>query len=113
ETYSRRVAEARDDDASVSTVYLGTDLERFDGFTPKRPPEAGYRELVYIGTLGHSYDLPAVFDALRILRSRGQRMRLPLLGTGPVQDQWRRDDAELRDEEIFHRVHHSPATCVP
>src|SRR5699024_12426852 len=51
ETYSRRVAEARDDDASVSTVYLGTDLERFDGFTPKRPPEAGYRELVYIGTL--------------------------------------------------------------
>lgn len=102
ETYSRRVAEARDDEASVSTVYLGTDLERFDGFTAKRPPEAGYRELVYIGTLGHSYDLPAVFDALRILRSRGQRMRLHLMGTGPFEDQWRRDTADLRDEVIFH-----------
>uniref|UniRef100_UPI002627D4E2 glycosyltransferase n=1 Tax=Brevibacterium sp. TaxID=1701 RepID=UPI002627D4E2 len=32
----------------------------------------------------------------------GQRMRLHLMGTGPFEDQWRRDTADLRDEVIFH-----------
>jgi glycosyltransferase involved in cell wall biosynthesis len=29
-------------------------------------------------------------------------MRLHLMGTGPFEDQWRRDTADLRDEVIFH-----------
>ncbi|RBP66968.1 glycosyltransferase involved in cell wall biosynthesis [Brevibacterium sanguinis] len=102
ETYSQRVAEARDDGAEVTTVYLGTDLRRFDSYLPKRPPEAGFLELAYVGTLGHSYDLPAVFDALRALRRDGHRMRLHVMGSGPFEGRWRHDTQDLPDEVVFH-----------
>lgn len=102
ETYSQRVSAARDNDSTVSTVYLGTDLRSFDGYAAMRPPEAGYCELAYIGTLGHSYDLPTVFDALRTLRKEGARMRLHVMGTGPFEESWRRDAGDLRDEVVFH-----------
>ncbi|KAB1947142.1 glycosyltransferase family 4 protein [Brevibacterium linens ATCC 9172] len=102
ETYSNRVSAARGDDDEVTTVYLGTDLRTFDGFGPTRPVDDGYIELAYIGTLGHSYDLPTVFDALRLLKRQGLRMRLHVMGTGPFENQWRRDAADLSAEVIFY-----------
>lgn len=102
ETYSNRVSEARGDAAGVTTVYLGTDLRRFDSFGANRPADDGFIELAYIGTLGHSYDLPTVFDALRILKRAGRRIRLHVMGTGPFENQWRRDAADLFEEVIFH-----------
>ncbi|WP_165770463.1 MULTISPECIES: glycosyltransferase family 4 protein [Brevibacterium] len=102
ETYSSRVADARGDDSAVSTVYLGTDLSRFDRFTAERPSDDGYVELAYIGTLGHSYDLPTVFGAVRKLNHDGIRMRLHVMGTGPFESQWRCELADLPDEVIFY-----------
>lgn len=102
ETYSNRVAEARGDAAGVTTVYLGTDLQRFDSFGANRPTDDGYIELAYVGTLGHSYDLPTVFEALRILKRAGKRMRLHVMGTGPFETQWRGDTADLLEEVIFY-----------
>lgn len=102
ETYSNRVTAARGDDEDVSTVYLGTDLRRFDSFSATRPTDAGYVELAYIGTLGYSYDLPTVFGAVRKLKRAGVRMRLHVIGTGPFEDQWRRDISDLTDEVVFY-----------
>lgn len=102
ETYSHRVSEARGGSAGVTTVYLGTDLQTFDSFGTDRPEDDGYIELAYIGTLGHSYDLPTVFDTIRKLKSEGMRMRLHVMGTGPFENQWRRDAEDLSDEIIFY-----------
>ena len=102
ETYSNRVAAARGDDSEVTTVYLGTDLRLFDRFDAERPSDEGYVELAYIGTLGHSYDLPTVFGAVRRLKRDGFRMRLHVMGTGPFESQWRRDLADLPDEVVFY-----------
>lgn len=102
ETYSSRVAAARGDDSTVTTVYLGTDLSHFDQFTPVRPSDDGYVELAYIGTLGHSYDLPTVFGAVRKLKRDGVRMRLHVMGTGPFESQWRRELADLPDDVVFY-----------
>lgn len=102
ETYSNRVIEARGEAAGVSTVYLGTDLSTFDGFAAQRPNDSGFVELAYIGTLGHSYDLPTVFGALRRLRQDGIRMRLHVMGTGPFESRWRRDTTDLADEVVFY-----------
>ena len=102
ETYSNRVAAARGDDSAVTTVYLGTDLSRFDRYTAERPSDEGYVELAYIGTLGHSYDLPTAVGAVRSLKREGLRLRLHVMGTGPFESRWRRDSADLPDEVVFY-----------
>lgn len=102
ETYSERVSSVRRDGSEVSTVYLGSDLNKFDTYATLRPPQAGIAELAYIGTLSHSYDLPSVFGALRELREEGIRMRLHVMGTGPFEDRWRRETADLRNDVVFY-----------
>lgn len=102
QTYSERVSSARRDGLPVSTVYLGSDLKRFDTYPVLRPPRQGTAELAYIGTLGHSYDLPSVFGALRELRREGIRMRLHVMGTGPFEDRWRREAGDLDEGVVFY-----------
>lgn len=102
ETYSERVSSARRDGSTVSTVYLGSDLTRFDTYPVLRPPRTGIAELAYIGTLGHSYDLPSVFGALRELRKEGIRMRLHVMGTGPFEECWREEAGDLDEDVVFY-----------
>lgn len=106
DTYSDRVREARG--GKVSTTYLGTNLKAFDTFaaSPRSEeksehPEAPIR-LAYVGTLGHSYDLPVVFDAIRNLTREKQNVELHVMGSGPLEEKWRADTKDLSKEVIFH-----------
>lgn len=101
DTYSERVKDARE--SGVSTTYLGTNLEVFDGYRENPWDRNDDRlQVAYIGTLGHSYNLPVVFDALRILKKQGEKVVLHVMGTGPFEEQWKDDTQDLRKEVIFH-----------
>jgi len=45
--------------------------------------------IAYIGTLGHSYDLGVVIEALAILSARGMRgLKFVVMGDGPLQEKF-------------------------
>lgn len=90
-TYSARIRKVRQRDG-VSTVYIGTNLTRFDTIAPITVRESHTNELVivYIGTLGHSYDLPTVFLALQKIEvHRKNEVKLIVMGGGPLQEEFR------------------------
>lgn len=102
-TYSQRVARARGSAADVSTTYLGTNLDFFDQFAPEPFDNIGDElQLAYVGTLGHSYDLPLVFGAIRQLKRDGQNVTLHIMGSGPLEQQWRAESSDLLDAVRFH-----------
>jgi len=72
-------------------VFLGTDLKDFDKNVANNPvskPE-GEIWLGYCGTLGSSYDLTTVFDALALLRDRGENVpKFIILGDGPRRSEF-------------------------
>lgn len=109
DTYSNRVADIRGCRDNVHTVYLGTDLARFDAFAATsrsgRQQTKSLR-LGYIGTLGASYDLPLVFEALDLLRkSGGPRMSMLVMGSGPREGQFRAHAQRLQlDVEFTGRL---------
>lgn len=46
--------------------------------------------LAYVGTLGHSYDLKTVFDAMGILECQGYKnLKLLVMGSGPLESKYR------------------------
>lgn len=103
DTYSKRVEIARGSASNISTIYLGTDLQRFDQYEalPLQKPK-GQIDLVYIGTLGHSYDLPLVFDACRKLLGLGKNIKLHVMGDGPHLEKWREESSDLGGAVVFY-----------
>jgi len=100
-TYLRRAAMAVPSCSDLHVVYLGTDLGRFDelarsGPHPVKP--SGERWIAYIGTLGHSYDLVTVIDAMRLALDRGANdLRLVVMGDGPLRGKFER---YARDRDV-------------
>ena len=68
-------------------VFLGTRLETFDENVKNcnlQIEKENLLWLVYCGTLGSSYDLTCVFDALDMVRKRGVKVpKFLIMGTGP------------------------------
>jgi len=73
---------------NAKCVYLGTELASFDQFVIQNRPDKPKNEIwvAYAGTLGHSYDLAAVIDALAIIKSRGRgNIKFFVMGDGPLK----------------------------
>ncbi len=82
DTYAKRVQAVSD--APSRTVYLGTDLDRFDSFAalhPSKIRDGGEVLLAYCGTVGASYDLERVVRSLALLKEGAPT--LVILGDGP------------------------------
>ncbi len=91
ETYADRANRARIDKKNTFCVYLGTDLEAFDGY-PIYPVEKKENEIwiIYIGTLGASYNINIVIDAVRRLYENGIRgFSFQVFGDGPKIEEFR------------------------
>lgn len=85
------------------TVYVGNDLDRFDKGAAKNPVDKHDDEIwvTYAGTLGKSYDLSTLIDAVALANANMSRhqqndelhsaLRLKILGDGP-------DKAALMDQ---------------
>lgn len=78
----------------AKTVYVGTDIARFDqgaaaNASRVQKPEGEFW-VTYAGTLGASYDIGTLIEAAHLLRERGRTdIRVLLLGGGP-------DEARLK-----------------
>lgn len=86
-TYCQRAKRVNTKDADTHTVFLGTRLADFDANVncyerPEKPGDELW--LAYCGTLGASYDLTCVLDALALIRQRGLTPpKFVVMGDGP------------------------------
>ena len=73
------------------TVFLGTTANFYQKKAEKPKRVGDMFSLVYIGTLGYSYDLKCVFRAMIELEHRGySNLECLIFGDGPLEDEFRR-----------------------
>lgn len=73
-------------------VYLGTDLNKFDNIynNSNTIKKNGDIWLIYVGTLGHSYNIKIVIDAISKLNLSGlNNIKFKVLGDGPLLEEFR------------------------
>lgn len=84
DTYCKRALKVNNKCKESTTVFLGTDLSIFDSYVSgyslfeKKKDEIW---LAYCGTLGSSYDIVCVIDALALLKN--EKLRFIVMGDGP------------------------------
>ena len=91
ETYLNRATRVNKKYKQKLSVFLGTDLEKFDNLHKEN--EVVYADdlirIVYIGTLGHSYDIKSVIDAIKILNEKGiNNILFVVMGNGPLREEF-------------------------
>ena len=104
QTYLDRAIQAR----SVSDghcIYIGTDLDVFDSYPDKKMDKSnGEVWIAYIGTLGSSYNIDIVIDAVRILVEHYSfNFRFKVFGDGPSFEQFK-DHAKGLPIDFYGRV---------
>lgn len=88
ETYVNRGLEVNKKGAKGISAFLGTELDYFDKLKEKHRLKKSEDEiwLTYIGTLGHSYNLCLVIDALKIAKDKGiDNIKFMVIGDGPLR----------------------------
>ena len=92
DTYLKHALQYNRNIKKQEVVFLGTDIELFDklNITNKYQKKAEDEIwLVYIGTLGHSYDLTTAIHSLKLLKDRGiNHIRMIVMGDGPLKEQF-------------------------
>ena len=90
ESYRARALKVNRKSTAGCAVYLGADVAAFDRYAAEHPMERkdGGLLLGYTGTLGSSYDLPVVFEAMRRLNRPG--LRMIVVGDGPLMQEFRK-----------------------
>ncbi|WKA57821.1 glycosyltransferase family 4 protein [Planococcus shenhongbingii] len=88
QTYIERALSINQKCKEGLSAFLGTDLVYFDSIAKNIYSEKKNEEfwLVYIGTLGHNYDLKSVIEAMNIVKKQGyHKMKLKIIGNGPLK----------------------------
>lgn len=88
QTYLNRALEVNKDCTKAICVFLGTELKQFDMIEKNKALSKPTNEiwLAYIGTLGYSYDIEMVIDALLILKEMGvDNIKFMVIGDGPLK----------------------------
>lgn len=92
DTYLKRALEVNKKCRNANSVFLGTELDYFDTLVKSNKPLKKPEDmiwLVYAGTLGHSYDLTTVMDALIILKKQGiNNIKFIVMGDGPLKEKF-------------------------
>lgn len=91
ETYVQRALSVNTNIKEGLSVYLGTDLNKFDSFIKTKGKGVSQHsetiKIVYIGTLGTSYDIKSIIDAIQQLYNKGiKNIKFVLIGDGPLKD---------------------------
>lgn len=104
ETYMQRGLENNKNQKGLC-VYLGTDLGKFDEnckniFIEKQNGEIW---ITYAGTLGHSYNIEIIFDALNRLPDRvGLNVVFHIFGDGPYLKRFQEYAKKCKIQSVFH-----------
>lgn len=89
DTYCKRVMSVNYKAKDVVTVFLGTELDTFDMYANQEPiikKNENEIWIAYCGTLGNSYDITCVIDALRLINNKG--IRFVVMGDGPRREEF-------------------------
>ncbi len=91
ETYANRAARVNKIVKNKKSVFLGTDLGYFDKC--KKENEIVYFDnlfrIAYIGTLGHSYNIKVIIDAIKKLKDEGiDNIKFEVMGNGPLANEF-------------------------
>lgn len=95
DTYKERALSSRKISTISNTVYLGTNLDHFNFKTRMNnilTKQTDQINLVYTGTLGHSYNLPLIFEAMKILKEEEvYDIKLTVIGNGPLESHFKNE----------------------
>ena len=105
ETYKNRALEVNRKVKDGKVVFLGTELSKFDeAFNNNKCQEKPDNEIwiAYVGTLGHSYDLISVFDALGMLKKKGHKnLKFIVMGDGPLKEKFQSYAKSMKIDTLF------------
>ncbi len=90
-TYLKRAMKVNSNCKNGISVFLGTELEYFDKYAKvdKEKYLDNIIRIVYIGTLGHSYDITCIIDAMRILKDKNiNNIKFIIIGDGPLKNKF-------------------------
>ena len=95
DTYRDRGLRVNDKDKKGLTVYIGNDGAKFNDGKNRYQVEKPIDEfwLIYIGTMGFSYDLKCIVDAVRIVNERGlidKKLKFVAMGRGPLLNEFKK-----------------------
>lgn len=92
ETYVTRGLKINKKQAKGHSVFLGNDLEEYDSLKNKIIIEKPKNKfwITYVGTLGHSYDIKIIIDALEIINRKIKNIEFLILGDGPLKEEFER-----------------------
>lgn len=105
ETYCKRAETANRKNAECIPVFLGTKLELFDKNVSENKTVREDNKFIigYCGTLGHSYDIRCVLDAISILRHKGyDNVALRVMGDGPLKSKFENYAAGNNLDAVFY-----------
>ena len=88
DTYLKRAQASNKNRALGKCLYIGTDLAFFDKCKQDRIVKRNDSDIwiAYIGTMGNSYDIKVVVDAIAVLNMRGySNIKFVLMGDGPLR----------------------------
>lgn len=91
ETYKERGLRDCQKDKAGLCVYLGTEMDTFDENRESIPVEKPDDEIwiAYVGTLGHSYNIEIIIDALNQIADKfKQRVVFKVVGNGPYMERF-------------------------
>lgn len=116
DTYCNRALQKNKKCQESSTVFLGTKLELFDQY---KKNDIKYKKkdnevwIGYCGTLGHSYDLTVVIDALHYLEGNNvENVRLIVMGDGPKREEFEKYAKEKQVKSLFMGNLEYPIMCA-
>ena len=104
DTYVNRAVSVNKSVSSGHSVFLGTQLETFDSYAAKNPIEKPDDELWlgYCGTLGASYDLTCVIDALALVKEKNVTLpKFMVMGEGPRKEEFEKYAADKGIDAVF------------
>lgn len=116
-TYGNRALKVNNKCKEALCIYLGTDLDYFDNFInySKQVIKSNNEFWVaYIGTLGHSYDICSVIDALKIVQNKGiNNIKFIVMGDGPLKSKFEAyADKKGVNAEFFGRLEYSKMVSI-
>lgn len=111
QTYVDRALQENKKTRLGHSVYIGIDLKYFDECKKKNKIKFNddLIRIAYIGTLGHSYDIKSIIDAIKILNDKGiKNIKFIVMGDGPLKSNFENYAKEkLVDCEFAGRLDYS------
>ncbi len=107
QTYVDRALSSNEKAKYSEAIYIGTELKYFDELASENVNKISKKQdefwIVYIGTLGHSYDIKTLIKSMNIVKEQFmyKNLKLLILGDGPLKKEYQNFADDLKVPAIF------------